>query len=74
MTPWTAAVLWSLAHILADYGYDDVEEHDGDPMRDEGGWSLFDRYPRITWGQDSLWRRQAARAYDDLASDLENGA
>src|SRR6266851_1713372 len=46
MTPRTAGVLWSLAQILADYGYDDVEEHDGDPMRDEGDWSLFDRYPR----------------------------
>jgi hypothetical protein len=49
-------------------------EHDGNPMRDEGDWPLFDRYPRITWGQDAMWRRQAARAYDDLASDLENGA
>lgn len=74
MTPRTAAALWSLAQILADSGYDDVEEHDSNPMRDEGDWSLFDRYPRITWGQDAMWRRQAARAYDDLAADLEKGA
>jgi hypothetical protein len=73
MAPRTAAVLWSLAQILADHGYDDVEEHGSDPMRHEGGWSLFDRYLRMTWGQDAVWRRQAARAYDDLASDLENG-
>jgi hypothetical protein len=73
MAPRTAAVLWSLAQILADNGYDDVEEHGSDPMRDEGGWSLFNRYPRVTWGQDAAWRRQAARAYDDLALDLENG-
>lgn len=73
MAPRTAAVLWSLAQILADHGYDDVEEHGSDPVRHEGGWSLFDRYPRVTWGQDAVWRCQAARAYDDLASDLENG-
>jgi hypothetical protein len=72
MTPRTAAVLWSLAQVLADNGYDDVEEHGSDPMRDEGSWSLFNRYPRVTWGQDAVWRRQAARAYDDLAFD-ENG-
>ncbi len=59
MTPRTAAVLWSLAQILADNGYDDVEEHGSDPMRDEGSWSLFSRYPRVTWGQDAVWRRQA---------------
>jgi len=73
MTPRTAAVLWSLAQVLADNGYDDVEEHGSDPMRDEGSWSLFSRYPRVTWGQDAVWRRQAARAYGDLAFDLENG-
>jgi len=30
LTPRTAAVLWSVAQILADHGYDDVEEHGSD--------------------------------------------
>jgi hypothetical protein len=34
---------------------------------------LFGRYPRITWQQDAVWRRQAARAYDDLTEDIEAG-
>jgi hypothetical protein len=73
MTPRTAAVLWSVAQVLADYGYDDVEKHGSDPLPERTGWYLFDRYPRLTWSQDATWRRRAARAYDDLAADLAAG-
>lgn len=73
LTPRTAAVLWSIAQILADHGYDDVEEHGSELLRKRGEWYLFDRYPRLTWSQDASWRRQATRSYDDLASDLAAG-
>jgi len=66
-------VLWSVAQILADYGYDDVEEHGSDLLPERTEWYLFGRYPRLTWSQDAVWRRRAARAYDDLAADLAAG-
>ena len=65
--------MWSVARILADHGYDDVEDHGSDLLPERTGWYLFDRYPRLTWSQDAAWRRRAARAYDDLAADLAAG-
>ncbi|MDQ7909090.1 hypothetical protein RB614_31665 [Phytohabitans sp. ZYX-F-186] len=73
LTPRTAAVLWAMAHLLSDRGYDDVAEYGDDPVTDDDGWALFGQYPRITWQQDAVWRRQAARAFDDLAADIEAG-
>lgn len=75
LTPRTAAGLWTVAQILADRGYDDVAEHGDEPAVDEyeHEWTLFGRYPRITWRQDAVWRRQAARAYDDLTEDIAGG-
>jgi hypothetical protein len=35
--------------------------------------SVLHQYPRITWRQDAVWRRQAARAYDDLVDDIKAG-
>ncbi len=65
--------LWSVAQVLADHGYDDVEERRSDLLPGRTGWYLFDRYPRLTWSQDAARRRRAARAYDDLAADLAAG-
>lgn len=73
LTPRTAAVLWQIAPDLADHGYDDVEGHGDEPLIKVADWMLFDRYPRLTWSQNAVWRRQAARAFDDLAADLEAG-
>jgi hypothetical protein len=73
LTPRTAAVLWTVAQILADQGYDDVTQHGDEPAVGDNAWALFSRYPRITWPQDAVWRRQAARAYDDLTEDIEAG-
>lgn len=73
LTPRTAAALWTVAQILADQGYDDVTQHGDEPAVDDKAWALFSRYPRITWRQDAVWRRQAARAYDDLTEDLAAG-
>jgi hypothetical protein len=74
MTPRSAAILWAVAHLHADFAYDDVQ-HYGDALVSEkdNGWAVFADYPRITWGQDAVWRRQAARAFDDLAADLAAG-
>jgi hypothetical protein len=73
VTPRTAAVLWTVAQLLADHAYDDVHLYGDEPLVDEDGWMIFGEYPRITWRQDAVWRRQAARAFDDLAEDLEAG-
>lgn len=73
LTARTAAVLWTMAQILADQGYGDVTQHGDEPAGDDNAWTLFGRYPRITWRQDAVWRRQAARAYDDLTEDLAAG-
>ncbi|WP_410597323.1 hypothetical protein [Amycolatopsis sp. lyj-23] len=34
---------------------------------------MFDEFPRITWRQNAVWRRQAARSFDDLSDDLAAG-
>ncbi|MEU2610626.1 hypothetical protein ABZ570_03430 [Micromonospora sp. NPDC007271] len=73
LTPRTAAVLWTVAQILADHAYDDVQLHGDEPITDEAEWRVLGDYPRITWRQDAVWRRQAARAFDDLTKDLEAG-
>ena len=60
--------------VCADSAYDNVvERHGDDPVRSTGDWAVFDEYPRIASTQNAVWRRQAARAFDDLASDLNAG-
>lgn len=73
LTPRTANALHSAASLLADQAYDDVSEHGDGPVDKSDHWAVFDAYPRITWRQDAAWRRQAARAFDDLCDDLASG-
>ncbi|WP_157752047.1 hypothetical protein [Actinoplanes derwentensis] len=74
MTPRSAAILWAVAHLHADFAYDDVQHFGDAPVSEkDDGWAVFADYPRITWGQDAVWRRQAARAFDDLAAGLVAG-
>ncbi|OAP26160.1 hypothetical protein [Amycolatopsis rubida] len=73
VTPRTAAALWTAAGLLADHAYDDVLEHGDQHADDAGSWLVFDEFPRITWRQNVVWRRQAARSFDDLSSDLAAG-
>jgi len=73
LTPRTAAALWTAGQILVEQAYDDVMEHGDKPVLDSGEWALFGRYPRMTWAQDAVWRRQAARAHEDLTADLAAG-
>jgi hypothetical protein len=74
LTPRTAMMLHLVGNDLADSAFDDIVEHGDDPLVDEHEWALFSRYPRITWRQDAVWRRQAARSIDDLVADLEAGS
>jgi hypothetical protein len=74
MTPRSAAILWAVAQLHADFAYNDVQHYGDAPVSEkDDGWTAFADYPRITWGQDAVWRRQAARAFDDLAADLAAG-
>jgi hypothetical protein len=75
LTPRTADLLYTALEALADQAFDDIEEHGSEPVQQEDGgdWSVFDRLPRITWNQDTEWRRQIARACDDLTDDLVRG-
>jgi hypothetical protein len=73
MTPRSAACLWAAATFMADLAYDDIEDHGDEPVTEGGDWLLFHRYQRITWTQGAVWRRQAARTYDDLTADIEGG-
>ncbi len=75
LTPRTADMLYTALENLSDEAYDDVDEHHSDPVTREktGDWALFARLPRITWQTDADWRRQVARACEDLSQDLAAG-
>jgi hypothetical protein len=73
LTPRTAAILWRTAQVLGDQAYDDVKNNGDELVADSGEWAVFDEYPRTTFAQNAVWRRQAARSFDDLAGDLELG-
>ncbi|MFI5937850.1 hypothetical protein [Actinoplanes sp. NPDC051494] len=74
MTPRSAVMLWSMAQLHSDHAYTDVEQFGDTPVSEKDTmWMAFADYPPITWSQDAVWRRQAARAFDDLAGDLAGG-
>ncbi|GAA2535141.1 hypothetical protein [Winogradskya humida] len=69
LTPRSAAILWGVAQLHADFAYEDVQQHGDAPVTEpHDDWVAFADYPRITWAQDAVWWRQAARAFDDLAA------
>lgn len=73
-TPRMVASLRFAAALTADDAYDDVEAHAGEPVPEQAwDWAVFDLYPRSTWNAGAAWRRRAARAYDDLAGDINAG-
>src|SRR5699024_5338749 len=74
LAPRTAAALWTAGKLLADHAYDDVTTFGDDPVVPEASaWMLFDEYQRMTWRQNAIWRRQAARSFDDLTTDIVSG-
>ena len=73
LTTRTRAVLHLALRELADQAWQEVSALGEQPAaRSTGG--LFGSLPRVTWHQDSSWRRQLARALDDLAADCTSGA
>ncbi len=68
-----AAALWARCQLLGDGAYNDIETHGDNPVDPDEAWIVFSDFPRITWRQTSAWRRQCARAFDDLAGDLAAG-
>jgi hypothetical protein len=76
LTPRTADLLFAALTVLADEAYDDVAEFSDEPVGSGDGiqWSVFSMLPRDTWRASAQWRRQFARACDDLAGDLAAGS
>jgi hypothetical protein len=74
LTPRTASILHAVLSLLADHAYDDIELNGGAAVDGaDGEWTVFGELPRSTWQEDVDWRRQVARACDDLAGDIESG-
>ncbi|MCP2342987.1 hypothetical protein [Actinomadura rupiterrae] len=73
LTPRTADVLQASLEILADQAFNDVQAHGDQPVSRQDEWSLFAELPPHTWEQNATWRRQVARAFDDLADEIEQG-
>ncbi|MEU7042824.1 hypothetical protein AB0A77_17400 [Streptomyces varsoviensis] len=76
LTPRTADVLHTELCVLADQAYDDSAELGDRPLvpdEHDGHWGVFACLPKLTYAADLQWRRQFARAADDLAGDLERG-
>lgn len=74
LTPRQRELLRTYLWVNADNTYDDVEEHGDQPVEySSGWWMILDRFPADTWDLPGQWRRQLARAFDDLALDLEAG-
>jgi hypothetical protein len=75
LTPRTADILYTALLTLSEEAYDDARDHDSAPVsrQDANDWLFFHRLPRLTWNTGAEWRRQVARACDDLALDLAVG-
>jgi len=75
LTPRTADLLLTALSVLADQAYDDADELGDHPVthHEPGTWETFTRLPALTFAANRRWRRRMARAFDDLASDLEQG-
>ncbi|MGE7433456.1 MULTISPECIES: hypothetical protein [Kitasatospora] len=75
LTPRTACLLHTQLITLADAAYDDLDEHEDEPVieEEEHDWAVLARLPRRTWGMHRSWRRALARTFDDLAEDLALG-
>jgi hypothetical protein len=76
LTPRTADLLLTALCVLGDQAFDDAEEL-GDHRVSEhesGNWEVFTRLPALTFGAKRRWRRKMARAFGDLARDIESGS
>lgn len=72
LTARSAAVLCRALEELSHEAWRDVASLGGEPLG-PGAGGLFGSLPRVTFNQGKPWRRQMARAFDDLAADLTGG-
>ncbi|WP_240657953.1 hypothetical protein [Streptomyces populi] len=72
LTPRTAALLRLAVEQLSQEAWQEVAAL-GDEALPRGAGGLFGSLPPVTLRQDGAWRRQMARAFDDLAADLADG-
>lgn len=73
LTARTAAVLRLALEELSKEAWQEAAALGDTPLQ-RGAGGLFGALPPVTLGQDDNWRRQMARTFDDLASDLASGA
>ncbi|MFF0465680.1 hypothetical protein [Streptomyces mexicanus] len=72
LTPRTRAVLCLALQQLSAQAWQEVATLGDQPAQRTAG-GLFGSLPRVTWRQNASWRRQMARAFDDLAADCASG-
>ncbi|MFD5616494.1 hypothetical protein [Kitasatospora sp. NPDC127060] len=72
LTPRTRAVLRLALEDLSQAAWAEVTAL-GDEQLTHKSAGLFASLPKLTFGQNSGWRRQMARTFDDLAGDLTAG-
>lgn len=73
LTPRNALLLWNALACRSDFLYDEVDMLGSAPIVAPDDWPFLSDLPRLTWRRDASWRRQVARAADDLRCDLESG-
>lgn len=73
LTARTAAVLALAGEELSTQAWQDVQALGDEPLR-RGAGGVFGQLPSITLRRDGQWRRQLARAFDDLTGDLRSAA
>ncbi|MGC5258933.1 hypothetical protein ACPXCG_21540 [Gordonia sp. DT218] len=74
VTPRQRELLRVRLWVYADMLFDEIEEHGDKPVDPQGWWLVAPQLPRCTWHLDATWRRHMARAFDDLAGDMDAGA
>ncbi|MET8630429.1 hypothetical protein ABZW30_43140 [Kitasatospora sp. NPDC004669] len=72
MSARTAAVLRLALEELSQQAWEEVTALADEPLAPSAA-GLFARLPPLTFRQSRSWRRQMARAFDDLAGDLAAG-
>ncbi|MGW6259940.1 hypothetical protein [Streptomyces sp. NPDC055085] len=72
LTARTRAVLHLALRELSDEAWKEVSAMGDQPVQSSSG-GVFGSLPRVTWRQDTSWRSQMARAFDDLAADCTSG-
>ncbi|MFD3761978.1 hypothetical protein [Streptomyces sp. NPDC058622] len=73
LTPRTAAVLGLAGEELSALAWQEVTALGDEPLP-HGAGGVFGQLPPITLRRDGQWRRQMARAFDDLTGDLRDSA